>query len=546
MSGAAIPTFEEFSKAGAPTPPAGKIPSFDDFSKEHDKSATQKSLEHEGFVDSLLGSLKAPFMAIQGYAHSTAADPQFKKDFAAATGDGKTQMAKDYLLQHLPFASTIYKATHGNMSGAAGDIVGGLPYAALAESGGRGSAGVRGAGAGEVAEQVATATGGAATGAAKAAIEPVKYGHLKLPVPAPIAGAAAGGYAGAQLGVPHAVGAAVGAAVPLVKGAIKGAKAALADRVAAAAQAASEERATPAAAAVPPARQLGTGDIQMPPAPDGSYVRAVPAEYPPVEQPPQQVIPEGRRLAAPAQGAIVTPPPPDASFVRAVPAEYPTVEGAAPIPAPAAPVATLDEVAQGQGFKSFEKAPPPAQDIIRGLTAKLNNPPPGPPPSAPPVAPTSQPVAPPEQSAPARLSVQQQMEALRDEMVRSGTYTPEAAEPAAAPSAPSTANLRDLMRDMPGGTGKAIAKANYRADQEPATAAATYEAGQRADKAVKLAEALSKGGIGADDAARMTKGHWEQLAKGLGIHPPSLDTTGEVLFRLQRLEAAAKAAGAGK
>src|SRR5262249_51544072 len=82
----------------------------------------------------------------------------------------------------------------------------------------------------------------AVKGGAKAAVEPVNYGHLRLPVPAPVAGAGAGGYAASQLGLPHEVGAAVGAAVPIVRGAIKGARAALAERLNAATEALAADR----------------------------------------------------------------------------------------------------------------------------------------------------------------------------------------------------------------------------------------------------------------------------------------------------------------
>ncbi len=63
----------------------------------------------------------------------------------------------------------------------------------------------------------------------------MKYGHLKLPKPAPAAGAAAGGYAASQVGLPHQLGAVIGAGIPIVKGAIKGGRAALATRIAKAA-----------------------------------------------------------------------------------------------------------------------------------------------------------------------------------------------------------------------------------------------------------------------------------------------------------------------
>lgn len=92
---------------------------------------------------------------------------------------------------------------------------------------------------------------------------------------------------------------------------------------------------------------------------------------------------------------------------------------------------------------------------------------------------------------------------------------------------------RPVAPSMP----QAIAKANYAGDQHPEVAGAVYEAAGRADKATKLAQALHQGGISHADAVTMDPAHWQAVSKALGINPPSKESIGEALFRLQRLEA---------
>ena len=287
---------------GGPPTPAGSSP-------------LREQLKGEGFWDSAWQSLKSPFSFVQSLlggdvkTENIAENKQFQQLQKNGTPEQRREFAKDYLLKHIPFASTGYKAVQGNLAGAAGDIAGMLPYAAMGK-------------APEIARTVGDSAFGAgakgfATGAAKAAASPKT-----------LMGAGGAELLGNSLNIPHAGAIVEGARA--IYGGVKGARAALDARVARASALAAKATAEAAKAAPIPKALLGTGDI-IPPAPaDTSFVRSVPAEYPP----PRQLGP----------GPTITPPPPDASFVRSVPAEYPAVErppvgSAAPQAAPPPPEA---------------------------------------------------------------------------------------------------------------------------------------------------------------------------------------------------------------
>lgn len=108
--------------------------------------------------------------------------------------------------------SVVDSVKKGDYAGAGGKALGTAAMLAVPELGG-----IEGAG------DIASAAGAGLKGAAKAAIEPIEYGRLKIPVPASVAGAAAGHYLG---GVPGAV---VGAVAPAVKGGVEAFKEALAN-----------------------------------------------------------------------------------------------------------------------------------------------------------------------------------------------------------------------------------------------------------------------------------------------------------------------------
>lgn len=280
--------------------------------------------------------------------------------------------------------------------------------------------------------------------------------------------------------------------------------------------------------AAPATNNAGTPAAQLPAAPrtfampgvsmehDGSYVRAVPAEYQQKPMPGQPPPPPQQRLLGP--GPMVTPPPADTSFVRGVPAQYPA--------APQAQIAPpqIPDNATPQQLGTFP-APQAAAWLAKrnGVVGPYDTP-------------KGNEFVPDAPRTPPAKSIAEQ---LRDEMISNGNATPDNLMLPDEHGDLKT-GLRDMMRDVPQGVHKSVADANYAGDQEPKVAGAVYEAAARADKANKLADALHRGGISATDAARMDPDHWEMLSKSLGVKVPSKASIGEALFRLQRLEAAAK------
>ena len=133
---------------------------------------------------------------------------------------------------------------------------------------------------------------------------------------------------------------------------------------------------------IPPERQLPAGPLVTPAPADASFVRSVPAEYPP--------IPLNRRIT---QGDIIPPAPADTSYVRAVPAEYPPVGevpaateafnrapvvNEPPIAAPAATAevsATAEDLRSAMGLQPGEMEAPAAapEDTAAAAIARQRN-----------------------------------------------------------------------------------------------------------------------------------------------------------------------------
>lgn len=228
-------------------------------------------------------------------------------------------------------------------------------------------------------------------------------------------------------------------------------------------------------------------------------------------------------LPAASKPALITPPPPDPSFVRGIPAQYPPAPQEIPANTANPPSKVVPINAQQlQGFPSKAAADWLAKrnGIVGPYDTANGN------------------ELVPDVVKPAKLSPEALKQQLRDEMLRNGTATADNLLPADEPGSEDLSGpLRDMMRDVPDGMHKSVAKANYAGDQEPTVAAQVYEAAGRADKANKLAAALHKGGISAEDAARMDPEHWQMLSQALGVHVPSKASIGEALFRLKRLEA---------
>lgn len=186
-----------------------------------------------------------------------------------------------------------------------GDISGALGGAAAIGAMGAAPGGLEHPAVAPALEAAGTALRGAAKGAAKAAVEPINYGRLHIPLPAPVAGAMTGKYIA---GTP---GAAIGAAVPIVRGAVQGARAALADRIAAATESLANQAKVSAfdrAAQLTPEEQSFADRIIANTEPQAAVSRETPFQ-------PRAL------LNAPPQ-AIQMPAGPDTSYVRAIPAQY--------------------------------------------------------------------------------------------------------------------------------------------------------------------------------------------------------------------------------
>jgi hypothetical protein len=219
---------------------------------------------------------------------------------------------------------------------------------------------------------IAVAAGGAAKGAAKAAVEPINFGRygVKLPIPAPLASAGAGGLAAHYAGMPEEVGAVIGGATPIVKGAIGGAQEALAARAATARAALSRGVEVPPAPAeptpLPPSRQLRGAFVPEPPADTSGVIKGwkptiLEREPTPVATP----IPPARQI--PASSTIIPEAPPDTSGI--IKGWKPTIleNENAPVHTGVPETATqevapkgigtnpdlLDGLAQGYGYKNF-------------------------------------------------------------------------------------------------------------------------------------------------------------------------------------------------
>lgn len=179
---------------------------------------------------------------------------------------------------------------------------------------------------------------GGVKGAAKAATETVPLTRMgvNISLPKPLVTGAAAATAARAVGLPHELGAAVGAAAPIVRGAFKGAKAAIAERKLAAGAATlppdviseltresgppqappeyQRPQGQPAPIPSPPAAWEGEAQLERLRADQASRAATGPV---PVQQPRLlEAGPPVRQMEA----------PPDPSFVRAVPAQYPAVE----------------------------------------------------------------------------------------------------------------------------------------------------------------------------------------------------------------------------
>ncbi len=331
-----------------------------------------------------------------------------------------------------------------------------------------------------------------------------------------------------------------------VKSGIAAGKVALAERAVAQAQAAAPAPVVgPTAPPFQPAGLLGTGDVILPPPPDPSFVRSVPAQAATVQ--PKALLGPGPTITPMPAGA-------DPSFVRSVPAEYPPVEGQPPVAATAATAANqaiLEDLAQQLNGTSFAKADPSSQQTIRTLAARFNQPVPQEL-AAPPVQ-TRTPYQAPGPVAPSKSlaqMLQEEMAAKRANAVPPPTTAPVPQAQAVAPVSvpPSTTppmSLEEVNRDMaqqPAPVLEQPGRSGFTATGEVKSKAlrvAEKIGAARAKNANQIAGELHDAGVSAEQAASMKfdDPRWQQIADELGhAKRPSQQTVEATLVELRRLE----------
>ncbi len=216
------------------------------------------------------------------------------------------------------------------------------------------------------------------------------------------------------------------------------------------------------------------------------------------------------------------------------------------------PVATLDAAAQKMGLKSFADIPKEQQPLVVNLTrvemqrlaqqasATALRPAAVPEPQTTAPQPIAKPAeaAPPVSARPDPKAIITKSDiakrALADEMLKSGSATPEMMTD---PTVPDAKALKTLMRDLPPGGPKAIANANYAGNQEPAQAAAVYEAAGRAAKSQALSQMLYDEGLSSRQVARWSPKAWDAAANDRGMPTAfSKESQGEVIQMLRKLE----------
>lgn len=218
-------------------------------------------------------------------------------------------------------------------------------------------------------------------------------------------------------------------------------------------------------------------------------------------------------------------------------AETAAPEAAAPVQAQAAPApvedaATLEGLSRSLAGKTFSRLSPEQQASVRALAARGSTAP------ASNVVPIRPAVVPPA-SAVTRNGVPV-AEQLRD-LVAPGVKTGEGG--VATIPAPDE-DLQAMMRNLPPGAPKAIADANYAADQEPVQAGKVYQAAGRAAKSQALSQMLYDEGVTAQKVAKWSPDAWLRAAQDRGLlergAPFSKTSQGEVIQALKSLEGTVK------
>lgn len=127
--------------------------------------------------------------------------------------------------------------------------------------------------------------------------------------------------------------------------------------------------------------------------------------------------------------------------------------------------------------------------------------------------------------------------ALADEMLKSGTATPEMMADPSKAELPDPKAVADIMRELPAGAPKALAKANYAGNQEPQQAGIVYDAAGRAAKSQNLATMLHDEGLASKDIANWDIKKLNAAARDRGMRTPfSMKSFGELVQQLRKME----------
>lgn len=129
-------------------------------------------------------------------------------------------------------------------------------------------------------------------------------------------------------------------------------------------------------------------------------------------------------------------------------------------------------------------------------------------------------------------------QALADEMIKHGSATPDMLADPAAVDVPDPHAVADMMRDLPAGAPKAIAKANYAGNQEPQQAGIVYDAAGRAAKSQSLATMFHDEGLASKTIANWDIKTLNAAARDRGMKTPfSMKSFGELVRQLRKMEA---------
>lgn len=247
----------------------------------------------------------------------------------------------------------------------------------------------------------------------------------------------------------------------------------------------------------------------------------------PVQQPQTPAVP-----VRPAGEYSYPLPGPDEVAAKVAAQTPPAPVQAQAAPAPVEDAATLEGLSRSLAGKTFSRLSPEQQASVRALAARGSTAP------ASNVVPIRPAVVPPA-SAVTRNGVPV-AEQLRD-LVAPGVKTGEGG--VATIPAPDE-DLQAMMRNLPPGAPKAIADANYAADQEPVQAGKVYQAAGRAAKSQALSQMLYDEGVTAQKVAKWSPDAWLRAAQDRGLlergAPFSKTSQGEVIQALKSLEGTVK------